>query len=175
MRIIYTLCLMVTCALFCTERIYSQHDHEHNRNEIGINTGALYALGDEKWGSGVHLHYFRTLGDHSRWAIGGFVEQTLFFDSHFSLGAGVRFNVFDKLYLSAMPGIAFTKHKHDHDHYGHESHDHDNKTKTKFSIHGELVYSLFEWKGFHMGPAFDYSWSKGDSHIMLGIHAAVDF
>lgn len=167
---------MVVFMLLCAQKGYSQHNHEHKRNEIGINTGALYALDDKHWGAGVHFHYFRNLGDHSRWAIGGFVEQTFFFDSHFSFGAGVKFNAIDRLYVSAMPGVAFVKHDHSH-HHDHEDelHNHDNKTKAKFSVHGELVYVLFEREGFHMGPAFDYSWSKDDSHIMFGVHAAIDF
>lgn len=176
MKAVYILFLSV-CLSLVSERLFAQHhDHHHLRNEIGINTGVLYTLNDKDWGSGVHAHYFRTLGDHSRWSIGGFVEQTFFLDNHFTLGVGAKYQVLDRLYLSAMPGVSFTKHDHsDHDH-DHEAHTHhDDKTKAKFSVHTELVYVLFEWKKFHMGPAIDYSWSKNDAHIMLGIHAAIDF
>lgn len=178
MKIIHTLCLVVGC-LFLSSAAYGQdhHDHHHSRNEIGINSGALYALNDKEWGAGVHIHYFRALGDHSRWSIGGFAEQTLFFDSHFSFGVGVKYELFKDLYISAMPGLAFSKHSHDieHEHvHGADEH-HKENTKTKFSVHTELVYKLFEWGKFHMGPAIDYSWSKKDSHIMLGVHAAIDF
>lgn len=161
-----------------TREIYAQHDdehHHHGLNEIGVNFGSLYAIDDKGWGAGVHMHYFRSLGEHSRWAIGGFVEQTLFMDNHFAMGVGAKFNLLDRLSLTAMPGIVFTKHDHsDHDH-DHEDHSHDNSTKTKFSVHTELTYVLFEWGKFHMGPAIDYSWSKDDSHMMLGVHAAFDF
>lgn len=179
MKILYTLSLVIFSLFVGIGEVCAQHDdhdHHHSPNEIGINAGGLYTINDKEWGAGIHAHYFRSLGDHSRWAIGGFVEQTMFLDNHFSVGVGAKYRVIDRLYLTAMPGLSFTKHDHsDHDHEGHEHHDHDNGTKTKFSIHTEAVYVLFEWNKFHMGPAVDYSWSKNDSHIMLGIHAAIDF
>ena len=183
MKKICVWCLIVISVLTGADNLYAQHEHHdhhhHGRNEIGLNTGTLYAIDDNKWGSGVHLHYFRSLGDHSRWAIGGFVEQTFFFDSHFSVGLGAKFRVIDNLYFSALPGLTFSKHSHDHhegDGHDHETHNHESdKTKTKFSVHTELIYNVIRWKKFHMGPAIDYSWSKDDSHFMLGVHAAIDF
>jgi len=145
------------------------HHHHHERNEIGISPGVIYAQDHKEWGMGIHAHYFRTLGDHSRWAVGAFAEQVWLDDTHFSVGAGVRYELVERLHVGAFPGVTFAKHEHDHD--GHE---HD-KSKARFSVHGELVYDLFTWKKFHLGPVLDYSWAKDDSHFMLGIHVAFCF
>ena len=153
--------------------VCAQHDHDdhhHGRNEIGVSTGALYGFDDDVWGPGIHIHYLRSLGDHSKWALGGFIEQAWLDHSHFTVGVGAKYEIIDKLNLGLFPGVSFAKHHHD-DGHGH----HSDKTKTEFSVHTEVVYDLFEWNKFHMGPAFDFSWSKNDSHSMLGIHVAYCF
>lgn len=160
--------------------VQSQHDdHHHARNEIGISGGALYGIDDKEWGGGFHIHYFHTLGVHSRWAVGGFAEQAWFDKTHYSVGAGVKWEILSRLQLGLFPGVTFAK-EHDHDEHigGRLSNDlgeHDDKIKARFSIHAELVYDLFHYNGLHFGPAFDYSWSRDDSHIMLGAHVAYGF
>lgn len=174
MRIIYTLILFILVSTFTARA--QHHQHHHKRNEIGISSGAIYGIDHKEWGAGIHIHYFRTLGDHSRWAIGAFAEQAWLGDSHFSIGAGAKFAVIDKLQLGVFPGITFAKHSHDHDGHGaHDDHKHGEKRKARFSIHTELVYDLFEWNQFHLGPVLDYSWSENDSHTMIGIHVAYNF
>lgn len=145
------------------------HTHSHARNEIGISPGVLYSPSHDSWGFGLHAHYFRTLGEHSRWAVGGGVEKAFLHGGHWTIGAGVRYQLFDRLSVAAMPGISFL------DHDEHIDGKMDKLHETKFSIHFEVAYDLFEWKHFHLGPVADYSWSKEDSHFMVGIHCAYLF
>lgn len=167
-------CTILLLALLCISKSYAQdgHIHLHERNEVGLSTGALFAVDDSEWGSGIHIHYYRTFSSHSRWSIGGFVEQAWLEGTHFSFGAGVKFSPIDRLSLGVLPGITFTKHNHDEHSLSHSDNDGWN---SDFSAHFEVVYDLFHWSKFHLGPVFDYSWSKNDSHFMLGIHAAVCF
>lgn len=152
-----------------------EHSHSHARNEIGISPGASYSPSHKNWGFGVHAHYFRTLAPHSRWALGGSLEQVSSHGSHWTMGAGARYQILDKLSFALMPGITFFQHNEDgHNHIGHEAED-QHTNKPKFTAHFELVYDLIHLEHFHFGPAIDYSWSKHDTHFMFGVHCAYAF
>ena len=150
------------------------HEHHHERNEIGISGGSVYVPDHKTWGSSIHIHYFRTLNPHSKWSWGANLEQVWDQeDGHFTIGAGFKYQIVDRLSVGLLPGITF--HHHDgHDHR-HDYSLNDSGTKSAFSMHFEAIYDLFHWKHFHLGPAVDYSWSKEDSHFMIGIHAAYCF
>lgn len=163
------LCLSNITWIFAQEH----HDHTHELNELGLSGGGIYSPDHESWGGGVHLHYFRTLGLHSKWALGATFEQVWAEGNHFTIGAGVKYMITDRLNCAVMPGISFMKHEESVLRDGHE-HTHADK-KTIFSLHTEIVYDLIHKDNFHIGPAIDYSWSKDDSHIMVGIHAAYCF
>ena len=165
--------IIIFFCLFCTQFIYTQ-EHEHNRhehlqNEIGFSSGVLYAFGHKEWGYGTHLHYFRMLGMHSKWSLGGSIEHACVDGNHFNVGAGVKYQLFDRLSISALPGVTILSHN------GTETHNTHDLRKALFSLHFELVYDLFHWEKFHLGTVLDYSWEKNDSHTMLGIHAAFCF
>ena len=164
-------CIILLSCLFCTLFSYAQeHDkHEHARNEIGFSSGALYAFKHNEWGCGTHLHYFRTLSLHSKWSLGGGIEHAWVDGTHFNVGAGVKYQLFDRLSISALPGVIFFLHNETGTPNTHE------RGKTLFSLHFELVYDLFHWEKFHLGTVLDYSWAKKDSHAMIGIHAAFCF
>ncbi len=147
-----------------------EHEHEHSRNEIGFSGGALYSFAHHTWGGGMHLHYFRTLGLHSKWSLGGGIEQAWVDGSHFNIGAGIKYQLFNRLSIGILPGVTFFTHNETESHDDHES-----SNSAQFALHFELVYDLFHWDRFHMGPALDYSWTKDDSHAMIGIHAAFCF
>lgn len=149
------------------------HGHYHNRNEIGISSGVIYAFDHETTGGGVHLHYYRTLGDHSKWSVGGMVERAWAHGGHTTLGAGAKYQLTERFGIGIMPGVTFLKHE-EHFHHGDHVHS-DSENKTKFSAHIELVYDLLHWDFLHLGPVLDYSWSKDDSHMMLGLHVAWSF
>lgn len=152
-----------------------EHEHSHARNEIGISPGATYSPSHKTWGFGIHAHYFRTLSEHSRWAVGGSVEQVSSHGSHWSLSVGPKYQILDRLSVAVMPGITFFKHDDDgHDpeiHTADDSHD----ARRRFSLHTELVYDLIHLDHFHLGPTVDYSWSRNDAHFMIGVHCAYSF
>ena len=143
--------------------------HEHSRNEIGFSGGALYAFEHGEWGSGIHLHYFRTLSLHSRWSLGGSIEHAWVDGNHFNVGAGIKYQLLERISIAALPGVTFLSHSKTDTHDTHES------RKALFTLHFELVYDMFRWDKFHLGPVLDYSWTKNDSHAMVGIHAAFCF
>jgi len=161
----------ISLLMFFSGNIYAQehHTHEHSRNEIGFSGGGLYAFGHREWGGGLHLHYFRTLGLHSKWSLGAGFEQAWVDGSHFNAGAGVKYQLFDRLSISALPGVSFIAHRKTDTHGTHTP------RKTLFTLHFELVYDIFHWEHFHLGTVLDYSWEKGDQHAMIGIHAAFCF
>ena len=167
MKTISTIILMIM--MFPINMASQEHQHAHARNEIGISPGVTYSPSHREWGFGIHAHYFRTLGEHSPWALGGSIEQVSSHGSHWTLSAGGKYEIFDKLNVAVMPGITFLHHKED----GHEDEPH--TRNAQFSIHFEVGYDLIHLEHFHLGPALDYSWSKHDSHWMLGVHCAYAF
>ncbi len=158
---------------FCTISLLADDHHPHRRNEIGFSGGAIYTLDHKVWGGGIHIHYFRTLGEYSRWSLGGGLEQSWSDGNHFSVGVGTKYRIIDRLSIGIIPGIVFFKHDEDDVHAGHEHEKSDRD--TRFSVHFEVVYDLFHWERFHFGPAIDYSLSKNDSHFMAGLHFAFCF
>lgn len=150
-------------------------EHHHSRNEVGISPGIIYSPSHQNWGFGIHAHYFRTLGDHSPWSLGASLEQVNAHGSHWTVSAGAKYELIDRLNLAVMPGVTFFKHRHEAEHEDEHEHEHEHGKKAQFSVHFELVYDLIHWDRFHLGPAFDYSWSKQDNHFMLGVHCAYGF
>ena len=145
------------------------HGHEHSRNEIGFSGGVLYSFGHREWGGGAHVHYFRTLGLHSKWSLGSSIELAWADGSHCNLGAGVKYQLSDRLSIATFPGITFFSHKDADEHNTHKP------QNNRFTLHFELVYDLFHWDKFHVGTVLDYSLARNDSHSMIGAHAAFCF
>lgn len=146
-------------------------EHNHSRNEIGISPGITYSPSHKIWGFGIHAHYFRTLGEHSRWALGTSLEQVNAHGSHWTVSLGAKYEILDRLNIAVMPGITFLEHQNEDNHEA----EHARTNKAQFSAHFEISYDLVHLEHFHLGPAIDYSWSKHDTHFMLGIHCAYGF
>ena len=146
-----------------------EHGHQQSRNEIGFGILALYSLGHDDLGIGVHLHYFRTLKLNSKWSLGGGIEQAWIDGCHINVGTGVKYQLFDRLSLGLMPGVTIFSHNKTEVAYQHEY------PKVRFTLHYELAYELFHWEHFHLGIACDYSQTKDDSHVAGGIHIAFCF
>lgn len=173
MRII--LYIIALAALFPVSGISQEHAHAHARNEIGISPGVTYSPSHEEWGFGVHAHYFRTLGEHSPWALGGSLEYVASHGSHWTISAGPKYTLFHKLNLAIMPGVTFLNHEAGHEEPEAHDHAHAHPNKAQFSLHLELAYDLIHTERFHFGPAIDYAWTRHDNHLMLGIHCAYGF
>ena len=168
-RILIVLIITVFYVSFLHAQEHGHHEHEHARNEIGLSSGALYSLGHHEWGSGVHLHYFRTLGLHSKWSLGSSTEWAWAGGNHFNVSAGAKYQLFNRLGMSLFPGVTFFPYHEAAMHHTHKP------QKAHFALHAELVYDLFYWDDFHIGTVIDYSWTKDDSHAMIGVHAAFCF
>ena len=147
--------------------------HRHGRNEIAISPGGVYSLSDKEWGFGAHLHYFRTLSSTSPWALGAGVEAVAMHGGHYTVSVGAKYNFLHFLNISVMPGVTFFG-KDNHNHREGDDHHHHNK-KAQFSAHFEFSYELIHTEFFHLGPAIDFSWCKGDNHFMVGLHCAYSF
>ncbi len=165
---IYKTIFLFSILLSCSISVYGQeHDHDHPRNEIGLSYGASYSINHKEWGSGIHIHYFRTLSDHSKWSLGGGVEQVWSDGSHYNISAGFKYQIIDRMTIGLLPGLTFLKHD--------DEHEESSGYKSQFAMHTELVYELFHFGKFHLGPAIDYAWTKNDQHFMLGVHFAYGF
>lgn len=171
----YILIILFFTLLWPLSLSAQDHHHSHARNEIGISPGAVYSPTHKNWGFGLHAHYFRTLGPHSRWALGGGVESVFSHDSHWTIGAGARYHILDNLSVALLPGITFLNHDQDDHHHEAGETTQAHNLNVKFSAHIEVVYDLIHFEHFHIGPAIDFSWSPGDAHFMLGIHCAYIF
>ncbi len=146
-----------------------EHHHVHAENEIGLSGGAVYTFEHNEWGAGIHMHYFRMLSAHSKWSLGVELESVWADGNHFTVGAGVKYEIIDRLSIGLLPGISFFQHNDTHP--GPDNTDY----KSQFSLHTEVVYDLFHWEHFHLGPAVDYSWTAHDAHFAIGIHGAYCF
>ena len=154
-------------ALPCNCPVPPKHPERYPYNEIGISAGALYSPDHKEWGETVHIDYFRAISPYSSWSFGGGVEYARLDGSHWTFAAGVKYEPFDHFSFSVLPGIKFLNHGN--------SDNAESGKNTLFSLHFEVVYELFRWEKFHLGPAIDYSWAKNHSHSMLGIHGAFSF
>lgn len=178
-----TITMKTICTLFAL--IFSvctvAQEHHHDRNEVGISPGVTYSPSHNSWGAGIHAHYFRTLSVHSPWALGVSIEQVYSDGTHWTVSVGGKYRILNKLNIAVMPGITFLKNNHEEDHgdeHGHEyrqEYGHERHSKTQFSMHVEVSYDLIHFKNVHLGPAIDYSWSKHDTHFMIGVHCAYGF
>lgn len=130
--------------------------HNHPRNEVGLSVGAAYEIEHKEWKSAIHGHFFRTFTAHSRWAWGVGAEYIPGSETHFEVGAGMRFEPIGGLQLSLMPGVSVTD-------------------KARFSLHTEAIYEAIHIGKFHLGPVVGYAWTKDHSHLSAGVHAAFAF
>lgn len=130
--------------------------HTHPRNEIGFGVSGVYEIEHGEWTPGVHLHYYRSITPHSRWALGGGIEYLKGDEKHFEVGMGVRYEPVAHLHLTLAPGITITG-------------------ATRLSLHTEATYEILGIGNFHLGPVVGYAWSLGHSHLSVGVHAAVGF
>lgn len=170
MKFLKPISVFFACVFYISSLFAQEHEHVHGRNEIGFSGGAIYSFDHDVWGGGIHVHYFRTIGKHGKWSLGGSIEQVWAEGGHFNVSAGGKYQITDRLSIGVLPGLTFFESDESDSHNGHDS-----LGDPRFALHFELVYDLFHWERFHMGPAIDYSWTKDDSHMMIGIHAAFAF
>ena len=160
-------------ALPCNCPVPPKRPERYPYNEIGISAGALYSSDHKEWGATAHIHYFRAISPYSSWSLGGGVEHAQLDGSHWTFAAGIKYELFDHFSFSVLPGVKFLNH--DYSDNNNMTGNTEPEKKTLFSLHFEVVYDLFHWERFHLGPAIDYAWAKNHSHFMVGIHGAFSF
>lgn len=155
--------LLLVLVILCADlKVKAQENHKkhecggHPRNELGLGASAAYEVNHREWAPSFHLHYFRALTPHSRWALGGGIEYMKEEKRHFEIGLGVRYELIEKLHLTVVPGVTVTD-------------------KARFSVHSEVVYEVLHCGRFHLGPVAGYAWSKGHAHCSIGLHTAIGF
>lgn len=154
--IIVAMTFGVTSSLIAQTK-HREHDcGQHSRNEIGLGVGAIYEISHKEWTSSLHLHYFRTLSPHSKWALGAGIEYLRGDERHIEVGVGVRYEPIENLHISLLPGVTLTD-------------------KTGFSVHTEATYDILRIGKIHLGPVIGYAWSKNHSHCSAGVHFAIGF
>ena len=97
---------------------------------------------------------------YERFSLGLGFETVIDEHKHFNSALVFKYDVWKGLSAIVSPGILFLKSNNEWD--------------RKFSVHYELLYE-FKLKGLHLGPVFDYSYSRNDQHLMLGLHLGFSF
>jgi hypothetical protein len=116
-----------------------------------------YFLREKIFTYGLHLHYIRAL-HNSKFGFGFGYERIFDDHQHQTIGFVSTYRPIDKWSINLSPGLTFEK---------------DNKTPN-FALHAKTSYE-FEFKNFHIGPAFEIAYDPEDYHISLGLHLGYGF
>lgn len=156
--LLFTLAPMYICA--GNKIIYqTKHTHTHEREEIGVSSGAVYLINDKEWVYGMHVHYVYRAFNNQKFGVGFGYEHLFDEHKHDFVGIIGAYSPIQDLTFSVSPGITIE---------GEES------KESTFTTHFECVYE-FKVKSFHIGPEIDLSYSSHHSHVGAGIHIAYGF
>jgi hypothetical protein len=137
--------------------IEKSDNHEHHKNEIAIANSPVYFPKDKEVEYGLHFHYVRNISD-TKFGLGLGYEKIFGNHKHDTFGIVGCYSPIDNLVLNVSPGLTF-----------------ENGSKTPIlSLHLETSYE-FEYKDFHIGPAFECAFDSEDTHISLGLHLGYGF
>lgn len=132
--------------------------HSHSHWELGIATGSVLLLAEDHVALGMHIHILRKMHFWDKLSLGVGLETVLDKHTHFNSAFVGAVNVWQGLVVAVSPGVLFLKE--------------DVGWEKDFSSHFELLYH-FNLGKVHLGPTFEYSYSKHDKHLMLGIHLGI--
>lgn len=141
--------------------IYSQeinHNHDHNKYELGIANSSVYFAGENEYAYGFHLHFGRNI-QHSKFGYGIAYERIFDEHRHNTIGIVGSYNPFKSIHINIASGIAFEDLK---------------PSDLKFAFHAETSYN-FELGSFHVGPMLEFAFDPEDIHISLGLHIGYGF
>ncbi len=131
-----------------------EHSHIHPLFEIGVSSAAVKLIEENEITVGFHTHFSANISHHLPFTAGLGYEYIVDEHQHHSFGLLIGWNPVHELLFSVSPGITT------------------NKGIFKFTTHLEVSYA-FEWGKIHLGPAVEYAYSPGDTHISLGIHMGI--
>ena len=160
-------CILVISAFTQSNNVESKnHDeydhehknhHEHHRNEIGVANAPVYFINEKQFAYGLHVHYIRSI-PNSKFGIGLGYERIFDAHKHNTIGIVGVIRPIDKFSIIISPGLTFE----------------DGNKSGIFACHFETSYE-FEFKNFHVGPAFEVAYDPEDYHISLGLHLGYGF
>jgi hypothetical protein len=146
---------------FSEDHKHAHSDHHHHSDwELGVAFGAVYLFEEKEIAPGLHLHLLKRSAHFKRFSFGVGLESVFDEHTHFNAALVGKFDLFKNFSAIVSPGILFLKH---HDTWN-----------TSFSSHFELLYE-FQLGKVHLGPVLEYSYSKSDNHLMLGLHVGYSF
>ncbi|MBN2348691.1 MAG: hypothetical protein JXJ22_07640 [Bacteroidales bacterium] len=134
--------------------------HFHQNWEAGFALGIVPLMQEDKVSLGLHVHLLRQIEKFEQLRIGIGFENVLDEHTHINVASVLDYNIIGGLSVGLSPGILFLK---ENGIWG-----------RAFSSHFELLYE-FEIGKLHLGPVCEYSYSKLDQHIMLGMHFGLGF
>lgn len=139
---------------------FDHHKHQHGDREFGFSPGTVFLLNEQEVKLGIHSHLLWRIKSIDFLSIGLGVESVFDEHSHISTGFVTKVDIWKGFSALTSPGILFIKEANGWENY--------------LSAHFELLYE-FEIQRFHVGPALDFSVSRFDNHVMLGIHLGYSF
>ena len=137
----------------------SGHERHEHKNEIGGALGMFFDLKEQHTASGFHLHYYRMFsGKLDHFGIAPSMEFLFGEHRHYTLALMLAYRPVHGWWIGAGPGISYVEH---HD-------------EVVASGHIETGYE-FDAGQVHFGPVLEYSFTREDQHLMLGLHLGVPF
>ncbi len=152
--------LILSIALSAQTETKHDHDtdhHEHHKNEIGIANAPVYFIKEKIITYGLHIHYVRNLMG-SKFGVGLGYEKIFDEHRHQTFGLVGTYRPVDRLSVNISPGLTFERQS----------------KSPNFALHLEMSYE-YEYKNFHIGPAFEIAYDPEDYHISIGIHVGYGF
>lgn len=136
------------------------HHHHHSNWEAGVAVGGVYLINESGFAPGLHMHLLRRLPKWERVSLGLGLESVFDEHTHFNTAIVAKYDLWKGLSVVLSPGLLFLKHETEWD--------------ADFSTHFEMLYE-FQVGKIHLGPVIEYSYSKHDKHLMLGLHLGIGF
>lgn len=140
-----------------SNEIAKTHNHEHHRNEIGIENSPVYFINEKVLAYGLHIHFVRNI-PKTRLGIGLGYERIFDDHRHNTFGLVGIIRPAENISFSVIPGLTFE----------------DKEKSARFSIHLEAAYE-WEIKDFHIGPVIKFAYDQEDYHTGIGLHIGYGF
>ncbi len=132
----------------------TDHEHVHPLFELGVSSAAVKLIEENEMTVGFHIHASTNISHDLPFTAGLGYEYIVDEHQHHSFGLLIGWNPIHELCFSVSPGVTSSK------------------GVFQFAAHIEVNYA-FELGKIHLGPALEYAYSLGDTHISLGLHVGI--
>lgn len=140
---------------------HAHHGHDLSGAELGLLFGAVHLEEEDEYAFGVHAHLLYPLGDCpvlGHVSAGPGIEYLFADEEHYALMLTLAVNPWRNLVLAVAPGVQWAEH--------------DGEKEAEYATHVEASY-VIPFKDIDIGPVVDYSWTRDESHYMIGIHIGI--